>query len=138
MRLHASCVALKANAVLITGRSGSGKSGLALQLMAFGATLVSDDQTLIHAENGWPIATAPATLRGMIEARGIGLLAATCEPARIILVVDLDQIESERMPPARTIALPGREIPLLHLIESPYFAAGILQYLKQGRVGTDV
>jgi HPr kinase/phosphorylase len=37
--LHASCVALNGRAVLITGKSGSGKSALALQLMAYGAML---------------------------------------------------------------------------------------------------
>jgi len=44
--LHASCVCLEGRAVLIRGASGSGKSGLALQLIALGAALVADDRTV--------------------------------------------------------------------------------------------
>ena len=40
--LHASCVAVAGRAVLITGPSGSGKSSLALTLLAHGAALVAD------------------------------------------------------------------------------------------------
>lgn len=134
MRMHASCVAYDGRAVLILGAAGSGKSALALQLMAYGAALVSDDQTLIEKRDGWPIASVPPTISGMIEARGVGLLAAVpARPTRIVLVVDLDQREQDRLPPARTIALPGRKVPLLHNVESPYFAAAILQYLKAGK-----
>ena len=42
--LHASCVAINGRAVLIEGRSGSGKSDLALRLIDQGGVLVSDDQ----------------------------------------------------------------------------------------------
>ena len=41
--LHASCVAIDGRAVLIEGRSGEGKSDLALRLIDRGAALVSDD-----------------------------------------------------------------------------------------------
>lgn len=136
-RLHASSVALDGRGVLIIGKSGSGKSGLALQLMAFGAMLVSDDQILLIAKDGWPFATAPDATRGMIEARGVGLLAAKSEPARVVLAVNLDQCETDRLPPDRTMPLPGRDVPLLHKAESPYFAASILQYLKAGKVNSD-
>ena len=62
--LHASCVAIQGRAVLIIGASGRGKSGLALQLMAFGAKLVSDDRTEVVLEQGKLIARAPATIGG--------------------------------------------------------------------------
>jgi len=42
--IHASCVAVDGKGLLITGASGSGKSALALQLMAFGAHLIADDR----------------------------------------------------------------------------------------------
>ena len=48
--VHASCVARDGRAVLIRGASGSGKSGLALQLMALGAGLVADDRTRLWRE----------------------------------------------------------------------------------------
>ena len=45
--LHATTVALGGRAVLLTGPSGAGKSDLALRLIDRGATLVSDDQTMV-------------------------------------------------------------------------------------------
>ncbi|MBA3881078.1 MAG: aldolase, partial [Sphingobium sp.] len=45
--LHVSCVAIGDRAVLIEGRSGAGKSDLALRLIDRGARLVSDDYTLV-------------------------------------------------------------------------------------------
>jgi len=137
MRLHASCVALDGRGLLILGKSGSGKSRLALELMAYGAALVSDDQTIITARNGRPYATAPAPLRGLIEARGFGLLAAETEiRARLILAIDLDRTETDRLPPDRSIDLPGGPLPLLHRTAAASDAASLLQYLKGARVDT--
>ena len=134
MLMHASCVAFAKNGALITGRSGSGKSSLSLELMAFGAELVSDDQTLIKLRDGWPVAKAPANLRGLIEARGIGLLSAeTRASVRVTLVIDMDQIETERLPPHRETTLLETSIALLHKVETPHFAAGIIHYMKGGK-----
>lgn len=132
--LHASCVALSGRGILILGSAGRGKSALALQLMAFGCDLVSDDRTALAAEGGKLIAAAPARIRGLIEARGVGILAADAiAAARLALVVDLDREETERLPPPRRHVLLGISLPLLHRIESSHFPAAILQYLKAGR-----
>lgn len=134
LHLHASCVALAGRGVLIIGASGSGKSGLALQLMALGAQLVSDDGTVLRVQDGVPVASAPDSIRGMIEARGVGLLAAdTCAAAPVVLVVDLDQTETDRLPPDRKTQLLGQEVPVVHNSVFPHFPAAILQYLKGGR-----
>ena len=75
--LHATCVAVDGRGLLILGPSGSGKSGLALRLIALGATLVSDDRTRITAHEGLLTATCPSpAILGLIEARGLGLLRA--------------------------------------------------------------
>lgn len=138
--LHATTVALHGQAVLIRGESGRGKSSLALHLMAMGAGLVADDRTSVWrddrgAEGDRIIADAPETLRGQIEARGIGILRAEpVGPCRIGLVVDLDRLEEARLPPYRTIDLLGLCLPLVHRVDSPAFPAGILQYLAAGRV----
>lgn len=134
MILHGSCVALDGRGVLILGPSGSGKSGLALQLMALGCALVSDDRTEVAARDGALVASAPEAIRGRIEARGVGLLAA--EPAaaaRLVLAIDLAHLEPERLPPWRSHPVLGIELPVLHRVESPHFPAAILQYLKAGR-----
>jgi HPr kinase/phosphorylase len=80
------------------------------------------------------VAAAPLAIRGLIEARGVGILKAEALAAtRIGLVVDLDTVESERLPPLRTSRILGVDLPLLHKVEGPHFPAAILQYVKAGR-----
>ncbi|TNF20826.1 MAG: serine kinase [Rhodobacteraceae bacterium] len=133
--LHASTVAFRGRGVLICGRSGSGKSALALQLMALGAGLVADDRTEITARDGEAIATCPPAISGRIEARFIGILAAPPQgPVPLALVVDLDRSEDQRLPPFRRREIAGIHLPLLHNIALPHFPAAIRQYLLQGRL----
>lgn len=72
--LHVSSVAIDGRAVLIEGESGAGKSDLALRLIDRGATLISDDYTLLQRAGGELIASPPDTIAGKIEVRGLGLL----------------------------------------------------------------
>lgn len=132
--LHASCVALGPVAALIRGASGSGKSALALELMAHGAMLVADDRTIVTARNGVLVARCPPAIRGRIEARGLGVLCAEFQESAIIrVVVDLDRDETERLPPMRTVDLLGATVPLLHRGVQSHFPAALLQYLRAGR-----
>ena len=131
---HASCVAWQGHGALILGQSGAGKSALALQLMAFGADLVSDDRTELMAEADVLTARAPATIQGLIEARGVGLMRVPFVPkAEIALVIDLDQPEPNRLPPQREITLLGISRPLVLAVPQPHFPAAILCYLKGSR-----
>ncbi|MCU0910148.1 MAG: HPr kinase/phosphatase C-terminal domain-containing protein [Rhodobacteraceae bacterium] len=133
--LHATAVALEGRALLILGPSGSGKSALALQLMALGARLVSDDRTTVTLGDGHPVASAPTAILGRIEARGIGILAAEpAPPCPVALVADLAHAETERLPPPRQFDLLGIPIPLVHRIDSPHFPAALVQYLRGGIV----
>lgn len=132
--LHASCAALGADAVLILGPSGSGKSALALQLMAFGCRLVSDDRTVLTCRDGELFASAPAAIRGRIEARGIGILAAdTAASGHVVFAIDMGITETERLPPDRHLTLLGCPVPLVHKVESAHFPAAVMQYLTAGR-----
>lgn len=132
--LHASCVAVQNKAVLILGPSGSGKSALALQLMALGADLVADDRTEIAAENGKAIARSPAAIFGLIEARGIGILRTIAQPmAKVVLVADLGQSETDRLPPRRHVSIAGVTIDLVLGPISGHFSAAVLCYLKGQR-----
>ncbi|THD76448.1 serine kinase [Thalassobius vesicularis] len=132
--LHASAVALNGAAVCITGGSGSGKSGLALQLMGYGAQLVADDGCRIWAQDGALWVDAVDTIQGRIEARGIGILnAAAAGPTRLALWVDLDQTEPHRLPPQREKVCLGVSLPIVHNAQTQHFAASILQYLRAGR-----
>lgn len=131
--LHATSVSFSGRALLILGPSGSGKSGLALELMALGAALIADDRTEITLRDGHPVAGCPDPIRGRIEARGIGLLAAEpAPPAPVALAVDLGRSETERLPPPRTVELLGEKVPLLHKVETRHFPAALMQYLRGG------
>jgi HPr kinase/phosphorylase len=128
--LHASCVAYDGRAVLILGKSGAGKSSLALQLLGLGCDLVADDQTLIDPDL---TARCPDAIAGKIEARGVGILAAPHVTATIALVVDLDTEETERLPAWHNLHLHDSNIPLLRKSNAIHFPFAILQYLKHGR-----
>jgi HPr kinase/phosphorylase len=132
--LHASAVAFGAAGVLLLGPSGSGKSALALQLMALGAALLADDRTRLTVVGGAILAGAPPGLPAIIEARGIGLLAARlAAPAPLALVVDLGRRETERLPPHRRWIWQGIAVDCLHGPATPHFPAAILQYIHCGR-----
>ncbi len=130
---HASCVAFNDAAALIRGASGSGKSALALELMSRGAKLVSDDRTCLLRRGDRVVAYAPPALVGMIEARGVGILKAEpAAPTALTLVIDLDETETDRLPPARSCDVLGQRLPLLHKTDSAHFSAAISQYLSAG------
>ena len=131
--VHASAVAWEGRALLIMGASGAGKSALALQLMALGCDLVGDDRVRLAAENGQLQVTPVETITGLVEARGLGILrAANIATAQVMAVVDLDRIETTRLPPLRTITLSGCDLPLIYRVEGASFAAALLQLLKSG------
>ena len=133
--LHASAVALGGRGLLITGRSGSGKSSLALDLISRGATLVSDDRTIATPRPGGLLwLSAPATIAGRIEARGVGILALTAAEAPARLVVALDDTETSRLPEARETVIAGIALPLLRAVESAAFPAMLLACLSGERI----
>lgn len=130
MVVHGSSVSVDGRGVLITGAAGSGKSGLALGLMALGATLVSDDRVILaaDAEGGPPRMTAPREIAGRIEARGIGLLAAeTAAGVPLVLIVDLDRPSGDRLPPTRRRTVCGVEIPVVFAGDVPNLAPAVMQ-----------
>jgi len=132
--LHATTVALNGAAVAITGRSGSGKSSLGLALMALGCDLVADDRTIIRRVGDTVEADCPEAIRGLIEARGVGILnARSTGPARLAFVIDLDQDPPERLPQQQEIALLGVTLPLIASTGTEGFAAAVAQLLKCGR-----
>tara|TARA_R110002020_G_scaffold327121_9_gene542996 strand:+ start:19758 stop:20189 length:432 start_codon:yes stop_codon:yes gene_type:complete len=128
--VHATCVALAGQGILITGPSGSGKSGLALQLMAMGAMLVADDRTVLTVRDGILIASAPQAIEGLIEARGVGILTVPfLSEVAVGLCVEMSLAETERMPQRKTVTLLDISLPSLHKIDAPYFAAAIHAYI---------
>ena len=131
---HATTVAIDGRAVLIRGASGSGKSGLALRLIALGAGLVADDRTCLWVEGGRIMADAPAPIRGRIEARGVGLLYCPATgPSPLALIVDLDRAEPDRLPPERHEDVMGVSLPVIGKSDHAHFPEAIALYLRYGR-----
>ena len=112
--LHATCVAIDGRGVLIAGPSGSGKSDLALRLFDRGFKLVSDDRTIIRKDGGRLLATAPESIKGKLEIRGIGIVEMEYVPeAPLALVVELTS-DIQRMPDdSRERLILGSAIPLI-------------------------
>lgn len=135
---HASCVVVGERGLLIRGASGSGKSGLALQMMGMGAELVSDDRVQLSLQQDQILASAPDALRGLIEARHLGILRAKVKASvPLCAIVEMDQLETERLPPHRHVKLLGLSLQVFHRVEAPHFAAGLVQYLKAGALDPD-
>jgi len=130
---HATTVAIDGAGVMLTGPSGSGKSGLALELMAHGAELVADDRTTLELHDGWPWALAPERLAGVIEARGVGLIRAPfCPAAPLRLIVDMGNVESARLPEPDTEIVLGAVITRIHRLDAPHFPGAIVALAKGG------
>ncbi len=120
---------------MIRGASGSGKSALALQMIALGGKLVADDRTTLQRRGDIVIARCPEAIRGQIEARGLGILAAApAEATRLALVVDMDAEETDRLPDPDTTDILGVLLPLQKKVSLPHFPAAILSYLEHGRL----
>lgn len=114
--LHATSVAIDGRVILLRGPSGSGKSDLALRLIDRGAALVSDDYTLVKRIDGRLVATAPDTIRGQMEVRGIGIVAmAALTDAPVALIADLfDPVDRMPLEPVhRTVA--GIAVPVVKI-----------------------
>ena len=112
--IHASCVAADGKAVLICGPSGAGKSDMALRLIDRGFTLVSDDQTIVRKAGERLIATAPPTIAGKLEIRGIGIVdMETQTDVPVGLIVELTS-ELQRLPDdSRQRTILGLPVPLI-------------------------
>ncbi|MEO5336584.1 MAG: HPr kinase/phosphatase C-terminal domain-containing protein [Magnetospirillum sp. WYHS-4] len=116
-RVHVTCVALDGVGLLLRGPSGGGKSDLALRLIDAGARLVADDYADLEVKGGRLVATAPETIAGLIEVRGIGVLRVGCLPeAPVALVVDLVPAGAvDRLPEPAVCTDYGLALPLVRL-----------------------
>jgi HPr kinase/phosphorylase len=121
VRRHAACVALAGRALLIEGVSGSGKSRLAWQLLQAGAWLIGDDLIELTAAAGRLWARAPVTGKGLLEARGLGIVRLAgpgCAP----LAASLELVAGppgERLPEPAVEEILGVAIPRVRLSAEP-------------------
>ena len=139
--VHATTVVINDIGVLLRGRSGSGKSDLALRLIEGGARLVADDQTILEYSDGRVEARAPDSLRNKIEVRNLGVVTLPDDSmARVgILGLIVDLVESQdqldRMPVPETIELGGVTVRRLRLW--PFETSAAAKVRLAIRVGPD-
>ncbi len=114
--IHATAVAHfssgRWSALLLTGPSGAGKSDLALRLIGRGWRLVSDDYTRVWVSGKALFATAPRTISGRIEARGLGIIPMPAlDFSRVVGVVDCVSEAVERLPEPAALDVCGVSLP---------------------------
>jgi serine kinase of HPr protein (carbohydrate metabolism regulator) len=108
-------VAIGGRGVLIAGRSGAGKSDLAMRLIDRGAILVADDYAVLRRERERLVAAAPPAIAGKMELRGVGILTLPfLAQAPVALLVDLD-LAAERLPEPVSREYCGVAIPAIGL-----------------------
>ena len=133
--VHGSCVASGNQAVLLRGAPGIGKSDLSLRLidsLGLGVSqqnhrfkLVSDDQVVLTRIGDSVYASAPETIAGKLEIRGIGLVELVYrKKAKLVLVVDLTSAnEIDRMPPEADFVIHILGIAVKHIKIDPISAS---------------
>ena len=145
--LHGTCVSVGGEGVLILGEPGSGKSTLALRLIdepGYGISgallrgeLVADDQVIVTRDQDKLLASAPATLRGKLEIRGLGIVTLAAPPSvPLALVVKLqNHLAIERLPDPVTFDILGIAVPQVEidakLPSAPARLRAALSWLKQ-------
>ena len=122
--IHAACVVLGEAAVVIMGRSGSGKSRLAQRLVALvsqqggHAQLIGDDRIRLTAHGGRVIARGHPAIANRAEVRELGVLDMDMAASGVVtLVVELSQDHVDRLPPedGRWTTLADTRLPVLLL-----------------------
>ncbi len=132
--IHGTAIAVGGRAALLRGPSGSGKSDLALRclfcsrevLHGSDVKLVSDDYVMLSRSQDRLFISAPETIRGQIEVRGLGLYSvACCESAELVLVADLVGPEDvERLPdPIPKTQFFGIALPIVKI--APFEASAV-------------
>jgi serine kinase of HPr protein (carbohydrate metabolism regulator) len=135
--VHACAVLVGARAFLIRGPAGSGKSQLALKLIAAAqsgllpfARLVADDRIRLEPCHGRLLARAPDTLAGLIEVRGLGIRELPYEPVAVVGgVIDLAAADAERLPKQTEVEVAGIALPQLKIAEGRDPCPSVLAWL---------
>lgn len=131
--IHATAVVLEGKGLLIIGPSGSGKSSLALDLIAKGATLICDDRVAVRAQEGRLWARGIDTLAGLIEARGMGLLNVPFEREHAIdVVIDMQPDTVLRLPKEQFTLLRGVYVKKINYTDTTAFAAALVIWARHG------
>ena len=102
--VHGVLMDINGMGTLIKGKSGIGKSEIALELIKRGHQIIADDLVEVYErEVGTIVGAAPDTIKGFLEVRGVGIInvvetfgiAAYREDKTIRLVIDLEEWDED-------------------------------------------
>lgn len=117
--MHASFVLWRNKGILFSGKSGSGKSELALKFIENkNAVLVADDVVELKVRQNKLWGSSPQNIRGLLEIRNVGISRYEyAEEAAVSLLVNLLPAKEnlERLPKNKTENILGVEIPAIDL-----------------------
>ena len=117
--MYASFVLWRNKGILFRGKSGSGKSELALKFIENkGAVLVADDVVVFKMRQNRLIGEAPQNIKGLLEIRNVGISRYDfVNEAEVGLLVNLVSSKEnlERLPKNKTENILGVEIPAIDL-----------------------
>jgi serine kinase of HPr protein (carbohydrate metabolism regulator) len=129
--VHAGLVAQRLDGrwrgALLEGPSGCGKSDLALRALDHDLRLVADDRVILWACDGRLFGRAPPTLSGLLEVRGLDVVAERALPFCEVVLV-LQPGEPERLPDPERAERLGVRLPLFTL---PYREASAPAKLRR-------
>lgn len=123
--LHATAIVAGESGILITGRSGAGKSALAVTVVDMArarggfAALIADDQVWLEQRNGRVVAQAPDPIAGLLELRGYGPASMAFERQAVLdrLVTLADPSSAPRYRDGTCETVLGVSLPRLILPE---------------------
>lgn len=138
---HGTAIVIGKTGLLFVGPSGSGKSELAFSFLTeaercgLDAALVADDQIFISVRDGAVIARRPATIAGLLELRGSGIVKLrSVETAQMhYAITSVASPDTPRLPPDNemlTIAA-GAHLPLLRIARDSIMPYGKFAALAQ-------
>lgn len=128
--IHGTSIAVGGKGLLLLGASGSGKSGVAAQMICLGATLISDDLTLLDGRGGEILAMRPEGSAPEMELRGLGIVRVdTAVPTPLAAVLFLGP-GTGRLPEAEHLDLAGHVLPLLRHPPAPDLAPKAMLWLR--------
>ena len=115
-QFHSTSVVIEDLGVLIRGKSGIGKSDLALRLIASGATLISDDLTICKKIGDYLYLYPHSETKGLLEVRDIGIMTVPyVENIKLTLVVELVEEQFERIPRIMSRNILGMKFPKIKI-----------------------
>ena len=131
--LHATGLCAYGRGLLVGGAAGSGKSTLALDMMALGASLISDDRVWIEKTSQGVQMCAPSAVAGKVEARGIGILQVEhTAQAPLNYCINLSSFGEQRLPIPKNVTFLDVQVQQFSGGGIHHLAASMMGLLRYG------